>query len=127
MQVWVNNDSSENVGKIAADLEKEMDLHADKEMKAFVIWTNTSLQSADAMSSKLQKLAKQFKLSKVALTFLDKDAQVSLGDYQINTSTSIKNTVFVYKSKRVKVKFVNLGADEKGLSSLNAAIEQTTK
>lgn len=127
MQVWVNTDSSENVGKLAADLEKEMDKHADKEMKAFVVWTNTSIASDDAMSAKLQKIAKEYKLSKVALTYLNKEAQVSLGDYQINTAKEIKNTVFVYKSKRVKVKFVNLKANEKGLTSLNSAISDVTK
>ncbi len=126
VQVWVNTDSIENVSKIATSLEAAANAHSAQEMKAFVIWTNVKDAPEKALAAEIDSLAKKLKLSKVALTFLDKDAKGAIDDYMINTSDDVKNTVFVYKSKKVKVKFVNLKADDAGLAALGKAITTVT-
>jgi hypothetical protein len=45
----------------------------------------------------------------------------------MNLAPEVKNTVFVYRNKRVTAKFVNLKADEKGLAELTKAIEEASK
>lgn len=47
--------------------------------------------------------------------------------YKVNLDPEVKNTIIVYRNKKVTAKFVNLKADEKGLSELKAALEAVAK
>ncbi|MBX3114585.1 MAG: hypothetical protein KF824_04815 [Fimbriimonadaceae bacterium] len=116
VQVWVNGDAPENVVAIANDLDKKM-ASSKAEFRAFVVYL-THCEKCVEMSG---TIAGKVKGEKVAVTNLPIDSP-AVGDYKVNTDTAVKNTVFVYKNRKVVAKFVNLKGDEAGLKALNAAI-----
>ena len=60
------------------------------------------------------------------MAVLDKDADY-VENYNINTSSDIKNTVIVYKNWTVAQNFVNVKGDAAGLAELNKAIASIAK
>ena len=116
-----------NVGALATALDKAIQAHADKQLKAFVVFINHDADSPAVMTKNLEKLAADKKLDKVALTYLAGPKDEGVTDYAINTDPKVKNTVFVYQHKQVDTKFVNLVADAKGLKDLNTAIDNVVK
>ena len=72
-------------------------------------------------------MAAQEKLQNVALVYLPGPTDEAVKDYEINTDAKVKNTVFVYKSRKVKAKFVNFVADKKGTDTLETAIKGVLK
>jgi hypothetical protein len=127
VQVWVNTDSLENVGKIAQALESAMKKYQGKEFKAFVIFVNSEKKDSTALSQVLTGLAEKYGLNQVALAYLAPGDSRPLQAYRINTDAQVKNTVFVYLNKKVTAKFVNLVANEEGLSALEKAIGDVAK
>lgn len=127
MQVWVNTDDMKNVGALATALEKAMQAHSDKELKAFVVFVNSNADSPAVMTKNLEKLAADKKLDRVALTYLSGPKDEAVTDYAINTDPKVKNTVFVYRHKQVDTKFINLVAEPKGLKDLDTAIGNVVK
>jgi hypothetical protein len=95
----------------------------EKQLKAFFIFVT---DEGKALAPKLTELATQAKADDLCLTFLPKkDEGVEL--YKFNLDPEVKNTIIVYRNKRVTAKFVNLVADEKGLGELKAAIAEVVK
>lgn len=116
VQVWVNGDEPENVVAIAKDLDNKM-ASSKAEFRAFVVYLTHCAKCVEMTGT----LANKVKGANVAMTHLPIDSE-SVKDYKVNTSTDVKNTVFVYKNRRVVAKFVNLKGDAAGLKSLSAAI-----
>lgn len=123
----MNTDDLANVGKIAQALEKAMKEHQAKEFKAFVIFMNPDKKDAQSLSQLLTGLAEKYGLSNVALTYLSPQDSRSVQAYRVNSSAEVKNTVFVYVNKKVSAKFVNLVANDEGISALVKAIEGVVK
>ncbi len=122
VQVWVNGDSDENVSKLTASLSKAVDAHKDKELKAFVVML-TMCQGCEA---KAKSVGEKTEHKNIGIAYLpNNDAAVK--NYKINVSSEVKNTVMVYKNKRVAATFVNLKADKEGLEKLHAAIAGVTE
>ena len=124
VQVWFNGqDDTKNLVLLTKQLDKEMKENAASELKAFVIvLTDTPEETAKL----LEAVAARVKADTVALAYLSKkDAAVS--DYKVNVSADVKNTVFVYRDKKVSEKFVNLKADEQGIADLGKAIDKITQ
>lgn len=124
MQVWVNKDSDENVGKIAAHLEAEIAKKDSARFKSFFIFIVKPGTDAET-STRLQALADANKLNRVAFAYVA-DNDSSLQDYQIDTKPEVKNTVMVYANRKVVANFVNLASDEEGLKKLDAAVDEAT-
>ncbi len=124
VQVWVNQDNWGNVAKIATDLEGQISKNGSKNLKAFVVYVKPSSVKASQVKTDFENIAVANKLSQVALTFVDGPSDAAVGEYKINTDSSIKNTVLVYSNRAVVKNFVNLKADESGLAGLNAAVKQ---
>ncbi len=122
VQVWVNNDDPKNVEKLVSTLEKSLEANKDKKMKAFVIYLNPGKKSGKLLEKDLTAMAKKNKIERVSIAYLTNPKDEAISEYKINTDAKVKNTVFVYKEREVKTKFVNLVADEKGLEELNQAI-----
>ena len=57
---------------------------------------------------------------------IDPSGPGALRAYKINLVPEVKNTVMLYRKRRVTHKFVNLRADEKGLAELKTAIGELT-
>lgn len=127
VQVWVGYDKSENSTKIAKALEAAMKKYEAKELKAFMIHMGRCEACTTDMPPKLEQMAKDNGLERVAVAFLPSADDPAAKSYKINGSTDVKNTIFVYSKKKVVAKFVNLVADEEGLAALNAAIAKVVE
>lgn len=121
VQVWSNMDDSENTLAIAKNLNEKVKA-SKHELKAFMI----NLAHCDKCIDGTKTLAGKAKLDNVAITYLASDTDY-VKNYKVNTSNEVKNTVFVYKDRKVVAKFVNLKADKDGLAALNAAIAKIDK
>jgi protocatechuate 3,4-dioxygenase beta subunit len=122
VQVWVNGDSIKNIEPIAKVLN---DRAASGNFKAFVVFL-IDAKNSDAFSKKLTEVAQKHNLNSVSLTWLDKSS-ASVSQYKVNTDSKVKNTVLVYKDRKVTSKFVNLEANKNGMKELNAAVAEVTK
>ena len=127
VQVWVNTDDPKNVAQIADTLEKVAKANANKKFKAFVVFINPNKQAGDKLGKQLEGIASKENLQNVALVYLPGPSDEAVKDYEINTDAKVKNTVFVYKSRKVNAKFVNLVADKKGVDTLETAIKGVLK
>ena len=127
VQVWVNGDDEKNARGIIRELEKEATANKAKKFKAFVVFINPQRESATELTAKLAKIGAEEKIKNVALAFLPGPDAAAVADYKINTSSEVKNTVFVYKARKVQTKFVNLAADTDGLKALDSAISGVVK
>lgn len=123
VQAWINGDTTQNIAAIAAKLDKAMVAKSGAELKTFVIVLTSDPKST---SEELKAIAKEQGLKNVALAYLDKkDSAVE--DYKMSVSPEVKNTIFVYRNRKVDSKFVNLDPNEAGLTSLSLAIDKITK
>lgn len=95
----------------------------EKNLKAFVIFLN---DGSKTIEPQLTTLAETAKAQDIALTYLAKDDR-AVSRYKVNLDPEVKNTVIVYKDKKVTAKFVNLKADKKGLEELQTAISAVTQ
>lgn len=124
VQVWINGDSVDNYGPIAKMLQGAMEAHKDQKLKAFMIVMVDPSKSAQVAGG-LEHTAGKLGLKDVAVAYLPTNDE-AVTNYQVNTSKDVKNTIFVYRDRTVKSKFVNLKADEKGLGDLKKAIAGIT-
>lgn len=124
VQVWVNGDKPENVSKIADALEAAIKMEGSDKLKGFIIFIKPKSMTEDALKGQLKMVADKCHLSNVALTYVDGPKSEFVGQYKINTSADVKNTVIVYHDMKVNANFVNLKGDEKGLKSLKGAMMQ---
>jgi len=124
VQVWVHGDSASNVAKIVKVLEAKTAANPAG-LKAFVVEV-IDKSATKTTEKQLKGLAKSAAAKHVALTYVAKDNS-AVSDYEINLGTQVKNTVFVYRNRKVIAKWVNLTADAKGTAALDAAVTKATK
>jgi hypothetical protein len=124
VQVWTNGEDTKNLEKIVEVLEKSTKDNESSELKAFVM-VITDPAKLDETATELSSTAERMKIERTGLTYLSRDNR-GVRDYKINLDTDVKNTVILYRRKRVTDKFVNLKLDEKGMATLNEAIEKVT-
>lgn len=116
MQVWLNSDSEDNAVKISKFLNSRVKA-STVETKAFIIQMDNG-NGREAAES----LFKASGSDLIGTCFI-KYGEAGSGRYKMNTDPSMKNTILVYKRKKVTAKFVNLKADAAGLKELGAAID----
>jgi protocatechuate 3,4-dioxygenase beta subunit len=124
VQVWVNTDTASNLDPLVTDLEMATAGHSDKKFKAFVVFMNPKTLPDATMEKQLKAMAAHDKVSNVALTYLPNTKDSAVEEYAINTDPQVKNTVFVYRQRKVVAKFINFVADKQGLAELNSAIQK---
>jgi hypothetical protein len=113
VQVWVNGDDPKNVAEITKWLSSAVTKYNKAEFKAFVIVLTDGKAPVAAIAT--QKTEND----NVHIAYLNKsDGAVSR--YKFNEDA--KNTVIVYKDKKVTANFVNLKADKAGLETLSEAV-----
>ena len=125
VQVWVNGDDIDNVLEISKSLEKAVEAKKRSQFKAFVIVLTDKAHSKQTATA-LEAAASKAGFDDLAVAYLQKDDH-AIKDYKVNTTADVKNTVFVYKDRTVKAKFVNLKGNKAGLTSLNTAIDKIAK
>lgn len=127
MQVWVNSDTPKNVGELAAWLDKAVKTHSDKGLKAFFVFIPAKGQGGEAIAKQVADLSAERKIENVGMTYVNGPDDTAVKLHRINTDEKVRNTIFVYKDKKVTAKFINLIANEGGLRSLNEAIAEVLK
>jgi hypothetical protein len=121
VQAWVTNGDQKTIMAFAKTLDDAMGKYTKNEFKGMVVILATKDQGK-MIEEHAPAINKMFKHVSVSYLTADNEA---VKNYKINTGA--KNTVFVYKNWEVKDKFVDLSADEKGLTALNTAIGSVVK
>jgi hypothetical protein len=122
VQVWMNGDDTKNLVFITRLLDQQMKAKEKSQLKAFVI---VLTDTPDETAKLLEAVAARVGTKDVGLAYLSKKDE-AVSDYKFNVSNDVKNTIFVYRDKKVSEKFVNLKSDEQGLADLAKAIEKVT-
>lgn len=121
VQVWHNHDSEENLEATIKFLDGKV-ASSKNEFKAFAI----RVTFCENCAGENEGLAKKVGDTKVGIAHIS-SSDAAIKNYKYSLDTSVKNTVLVYKDKKVSAKFVNFKADEAGLKALNAAIAKIDK
>ncbi len=121
VMVWVNHEDEANIVAFQKMLGKEVAEHQKQELKAFVV----NLTNCEGCVTKMDSWTKAWSPN-VGL------AHISSGDpaveaWKVNISTKVKNTVLVYKNRKVVANFVNLVPNAAGAAKLEAAIHKAAK
>ena len=120
VQVWLNSNATpEDITAFAKLLDKAATTHKKAEFKAFVI----NLTDCQMCVGKVTGVAKDSPYKNVDIATLS-SSNGAVKAFKFNKTDEVKNTVFVYKDRKVVEKFVNLKPDKEGMAKLNAAIEK---
>lgn len=123
VQIWVNQDSEENIAGLAKHLNKQV-ANSDEDLKGFMIMLTKCEACVDA-SKMFAGKAEKMGMKNIGIAHLSNQDK-AVKNYKVNIDSEVKNTVFVYVNRKVVKKFVNLKADEAGLAQLDAAINMAT-
>jgi thiol-disulfide isomerase/thioredoxin len=107
VQAWVHpSEKADVVAALAKTLSANVAEHKAADFKSFMI-------------------AESAKIDNIGIATLGVDDK-ALKAYKVNASADVKNTVIVYKDKKVAAKFVNLTDSKEDLAKLQAAIDGVT-
>jgi len=84
-------------------------------------------QPPEVVAKQAADLAAERKIENVGITYVNGPDDSAVKLYHINTDEKVRNTVLVYKDKKLSTKFINLAANEEGLRRLNDAIAEVLK
>lgn len=122
VQIWLNpSEDAKNVEAFAKFLNEAVVGNKKADLKGFLI----NLTHCQMCIDKVTAMAKSTPYQQIGIATLS-STDAAVDAYKVNTAKEIKNTVFVYKNKKVVAKFVNLKADEQGLMALKKAIAEIT-
>lgn len=121
VQVWHNHDDEENLVATIKHLDAKVG-SSKSELKAFAI----RVAFCDGCAGETSTLAQKVGDVKVGIAHVNASDK-AIEDYKYNIDREVKNTVFVYKNRKVVEKFVNFKADKAGLAKLDAAIAKIEK
>lgn len=122
VQVWVNGDTEANITGIQKALSTAVTTYKTSELKGFVIM----LTHCDHCVDNAKMMASKTPYTNIALATLPTTDE-AVNNYKISVDDTVRNTVIVYRNKKVVANFVNLEANPKGIAMLNEAIKAATK
>jgi protocatechuate 3,4-dioxygenase, beta subunit len=124
VMVWFNHANLDEMKDFAAILEKEMNDRGVKKLRVFLVYMNPFYKENDKASlrilqKKIIEWCEKQNLVQVAMVWIPSPVdKETAGLYRINPKA--KNTVFVYKKRRVVAKWVDIEYnDETAKSILN--------
>lgn len=122
VMVWFNHFNLYHMKEFVLSLESEMATRGEKNLRVFLIYMNpfykqTTDKESQIVGRKLKAWCEEQRLEKVAFTWIPSPVDPeTAGVYKINPEA--KNTIFVYKNRRVAAKWVNVEYDEKTLTDI---------
>jgi protocatechuate 3,4-dioxygenase beta subunit len=121
---WVAADpASDEVRTMATFLERESARRGGKRFKAYLIYTNPGRAPLPEVDSKLASLGRELGLRHVAVTYVPSPTDRETAALnRINPGT--RNTIIVYRQRRVMDKFVNFEPTDENLERLSAAVNR---
>lgn len=126
VQVWTNGSHHEWLAQVAPTIERATKKNAAHEFKSFVIQVIDTAREKTSTVRELKNLAKEKRLSLLALTYLDRfDGAVEAHKFRLDSTS--KNVIFVYVNRKIEKKFVNFEPTNSNLEALSRAIESVSK
>jgi len=122
VQAWVSpSEKPEVVVALAKTLSANVAANKAAELKGFMIM----LTMCAGCEGKAAKFAENAKIDNLGIATLGFENE-AVKNYKVSLDKEVKNTVFVYKNKKVAAKFVNLTDSKEDLAKLEAAIAGVT-
>lgn len=126
VMAWINTDNWRNIAALAKSLDKKIEEQGLDKLRAFLIYMNPNGLKTQELEKRLQEFAKDNELKNVAvLSIPSPHDEKNAGLYRINPNKDIRNTLIVYKNRRVFDKYLNLDASDKNLALLFASMQKT--
>jgi protocatechuate 3,4-dioxygenase beta subunit len=125
IMVWINHSNLSEMNDFVKRMEKEMIQHGEKKLRVFMVYMNPEYKKYEgsdcaAIQEKVRRWCEKQKLDKVAVVWVPSPVDgESSRLFKINAEA--KNTVFIYKKRKVAAKWVNLDYTEE---SATAILEQ---
>ncbi len=122
VMVWFNHANLDQLGEFAKDLEKEMKIRGEKKLRVFLVYMNPSHnqntdKGEEILRGKIRKWCDEQGLKRVAMLSVPSPVDPkTCGLYKINPEA--KNTVFVYKKRKIAAKWVNLEYTNESLNEI---------
>ena len=109
VMIWINNNDWQSFSATAKRMEVEISNAGLKKMRVFMIYMNPNQMPLAEVMKKLTEISKELKLRQVAVTCISGPTDPhSANLFRINSEKKIKNTVLVYKKRKVFEKFINM-------------------
>ena len=124
IMVWFNHANLDQMSEFAKKLEIEMERRGEKKLRVFLVYMNpfynqSTKEDEGILGRKIRKWCDEQGLKKLAMLWIPSPVdEKTAGLYQINPDA--KNTVFVYKQRKILAKWVNIEYDD---ASLNAILK----
>jgi len=122
IMIWFNHANLDQMSEFAKALETEMKLRGEKDLRVFLIYMNPFYdqgndEGEEILGRKIRKWCDEQGLKHVAMLRVPSPFDPkSCGIYKINPEA--KNTVFVYKKRKVVRKWVNIEYNDEMLNTI---------
>lgn len=119
LMFWNSNDLSK-LWPLLKNLDAEIAKNGLTKIRVFAIYTNSTKETLQTVESRLIKESMINQINNCAVCYV---ASLTQNDYikyfELNNSSEIQNTIFVYRKRKVIDKFINYnGTDTKQLTQL---------
>jgi protocatechuate 3,4-dioxygenase beta subunit len=119
-----NNPNWSEINQWLTFLETESK-QREKHLKVYFVYGNENGYNKNNREKELEKIGKDLKLEKVALTFVpslsDTPSEINLN----NINQSVENTFILYKRSRIIDKFVNLKPSEANFNLIQEQLDKS--
>ena len=128
VMVWFNHAGLDQLKEFAKTLETEMIQRGEKKLRVFLVYMNpyynqNSTKGLEILRGKLRKWCAEQGLKHVAMLWVPSPVDPeTCGLYKINPE--VKNTVFVYKKRKVITKWVNIEYNNEMLKNILKTFDQ---
>jgi protocatechuate 3,4-dioxygenase beta subunit len=122
VMVWTNHASLDQMSQFVKTMENEMKQRGEKNLRVFIVYMNPFYKNNDpgksrVLQKKIREWCEEQLLNKVAVVWVPSPVdQQSAQLFRINPAA--KNTVFVYKKRKVAAKWVNLDYTEENTRTI---------
>lgn len=123
VMIWVNDNDWVALSYIAKRLETEIEGRGLRKFRAFIMYMNPDSKPLPEVMKALSDFSASLKLSRLAVTYIPSPTdEVTARLFEINPDKKIKNTVLIYKKRKVVGKIIN--QDPAHLSDLMATCDR---
>ena len=124
---WVSSDDHwDEVKKWARFLDEESQKRGTGRFKAYLIYTNPNLKPLKDVEKQLTLLAQELSLRQIAVTYVPSPTDSATAVLN-KINPGARNTVIVYKKRRVFDKLINCEPNESNLKRLLASVDSAEK
>jgi protocatechuate 3,4-dioxygenase beta subunit len=112
LMFWNNRDLNQ-MWTLLRNLDNKIAENGFDKLRAFAIYTNTEKANLNVVERRLTDGSIQHKIQYCGLSFIPILAESDyVKAYKLNNNSAIKNTIFIYRKRKVVNKFVNYESDD---------------